>query len=101
MAQAAPSAIRMSPTLKTFARGHEDGIAKASPRNHRRAFATYAEFAKTSPGGDTPAVARAPRVAGITPVFAAIATRFRNAPTAISQNPAIERLRTRNATASA
>ena len=72
IAHAAPTAISTSPTLKTFARGHDAGTAKTSPRNHRRAFATYAEFVKTSLGGVTPAVLRAPRVAGITPEFAPI-----------------------------
>jgi len=76
-------------------------MAKTSPRNDTCAFSTKSEFVKSPDWTSSPAVSSAPRDAGITPPFAAMATQFRKPPSATTQTNRNSRFLTTHAPASA
>src|SRR5918995_2214266 len=86
-----------SPTLNTFANGHDAGIAKTSPRKSRFGSASTSEFTNPLGSASRPAVRTADAEAGITPPFATMAIPFSTAPTAISHRPGIVRFAHTNA----
>ena len=73
-----------SPTLKTLLTGQLAGTAKTSPRKARCGWASAVELANSPGTCSTPAVARAPGSAGITPPLTAITSRFIAPPAAAS-----------------
>jgi len=76
-------------------------MAKTSPRNDTCAFWTKSELAKSPDWTSSPAVSSAPRDAGITPPFAAMATKLRRPPSATTQTKRASRFLTTHAPASA
>jgi hypothetical protein len=94
MAIATPIAMQTSPMLNTFASGTPCGTAKTSPRTSRRGCGITAEFRKSVELVSLPAVRRALRDAGMTPLFARIAIRFSVAPSASTRIPARRRFAT-------
>jgi len=74
-------------------------MAKTSPRNATCAPATTSEFANEPDCTERPAASRAERDAGITPPFAAMATKFRTPPSATTHTKRSSRFRSTNAAA--